>query len=1028
MNLRTHGRRLAARLRKRLAFIALGAACAAGLGLVPRPAAAQVVPAEAVKTLQVAPGLEASLFAWEPMIMKPADIDVDSRGRVWVCEGVNYRKWSKLRPEGDRIVILEDTRGTGHADKSTVFYQGTDVNCALGICVLGDGPGMKVIVSCSPQVIILTDTTGSGKADKKEVLFSGIAGQQHDHGVHAFTFGPDGKLYFDMGNAAERLKRPDGKPVVDIHGNVVDAGFDNLTANADKSVAVTYRDGMALRCDPDGSNVEVLGNNFRNNYELAVDSFGTLWQSDNDDDGNKGVRINYVMEYGNYGYKDEKTGAGWSSPRTNLEPEIPRRHWHLNDPGVVPTMLLTGQGAPTGMCIYEGHLLPKAFWGQIIHCDAGPNVVRAYPVTADGAGYKADTLNILKGTDKWFRPSDVCVAPDGALIVADWYDPGVGGHGMGDHTYPNMHGRIYRVAPPGNKPTVPTHDLKTGAGAVEALKSPNMATRYLAWTAIHAMGAAAEPDLQKLWGNSDPRMRARALHLLARIDGKAQQYVDAAVKDPEADIRITGLRLARELKLDMIPLVRAVSHDPSAQVRREAIIALRDNKSSEVPDLWADLASQHDGKDRWYLEALGIGEAGRDTDCFAAWLTKVGANWNTPAGRDIVWRSRGANVPGYLAKIILDPATPNADRPRYIRALDFVDGPEKTEVLIAMLKSEIADNRVVLEALTRLKKQGTDVPGLKETITKMLESKKGMPEFVELCEQLDVRDRDAELLELAISNSSDSTGANAARMIVRHNNNALLQTSLAGENAVKLATALGNIQDGSATGLLSKIAAGSKQPLPLRQEAVRGLAKSKSGAAALLALAKKDQLAQDVTFTAGQELRTAQWPEIRSEAIKVIPAPAGKDAQPLPPVAQLIKMPGDATRGHAVFLNTCVKCHKVGNDGVDFAPNLSEIGTKLGKDALCNKVLNPSSSIAFGFEGTVIKLKNKEEVDGIVTSDTAEGLVVKTAGGIVTRYKREDIQGRKQMKISIMPEGLQTGMSTQEFVDLIQFLSEQKKK
>ena len=102
-----------------------------------------------------------------------------------------------------------------------------------------------------------------------------------------------------------------------------------------------------------------------------------VWQSDNDDDGNRGVRINYVMEFGNYGYRDEMTGAGWRSNRVGIEKEIPRRHWHLNDPGVVPNLLLTGAGSPTGITVYEGRLLPKIFWDQVIHCDAGPNVCRA---------------------------------------------------------------------------------------------------------------------------------------------------------------------------------------------------------------------------------------------------------------------------------------------------------------------------------------------------------------------------------------------------------------------------------------------------------------------------------------------------------------------------------------------------------------------------------------------------------------------------------------------------------------------------
>src|SRR5712675_2974892 len=175
--------------------------------------------AEAVKKFTPGEGLEVTLFASEPMVRNPTDIDIDSRGRVWVTEGVNYRstfqKWGVLQPGGDRIVVLEDTKGAGHADKETVFYQDPSINAALGICVLGN----KVIVSDSPNVFVLTDTDGDGKADKRELLFTGISGIDHDHGVHAFTFGPDGKLYFNMGNEGKQLNRP-VKKELPLHGPV----------------------------------------------------------------------------------------------------------------------------------------------------------------------------------------------------------------------------------------------------------------------------------------------------------------------------------------------------------------------------------------------------------------------------------------------------------------------------------------------------------------------------------------------------------------------------------------------------------------------------------------------------------------------------------------------------------------------------------------------------------------------------------------------------------------------------------------
>ena len=106
--------------------------------------------AKAVSQLDLYPGLEATLFASEPQILSPTNIDVDHRGRVWVCEVVNYRAHARnnKRPQGDRILILEDTNGDGKADTQKVYYQGRDVDAALGICVLGN----RVIVTCESTI------------------------------------------------------------------------------------------------------------------------------------------------------------------------------------------------------------------------------------------------------------------------------------------------------------------------------------------------------------------------------------------------------------------------------------------------------------------------------------------------------------------------------------------------------------------------------------------------------------------------------------------------------------------------------------------------------------------------------------------------------------------------------------------------------------------------------------------------------------------------------------------------------------
>ena len=615
-------------------------------------------PEKAVANLDIGDGLETTLFASEPMMLSPSSIDIDHLGRVWVCEVVNYRGHRNKRPE--------DTSGDGKADKSTVFYQGREIDSVHGVCVLGN----KVIISAGDNVWIMTDEDGDLKADKKVALFTKIGGAQHDHGIHAFSFGPDGKLYFNFGNASRQLADADGKIITDKAGNEV------------KASRQPYQQGMAFRCDMDGSNVETLGWNFRNNWELCVDSFGTVWQSDNDDDGNKAVRINFVMEFGNYGFRDEFTGKGWRDKRTNIEKEVPLRHWHLNDPGVVPNLLQTGQGSPTGIIVYEGSMLPAGFQNQVIHCDAGPNVTRAYPVKTDGAGYSAEMVNILYGArDKWFRPSDVCVAPDGSLFVADWYDPGVGGHGMRDLDG----GRIFRVATPGSKYSVPKIDLSTADGAAKALTNPNGEVRYLAWNALHEMGAKAVPALEALWKGDNSRHRARALWVLGKMEGKGQSVVNAALADADPDIRITGIRLARQLELNLIEAVTKVVRDKSPAVRREASIALRFDGSEKANALWAELAIQHDGTDRWYLEALGIGSDLHADGRFGAWLAKAGKKWNSEGGRDIVWRVRSKQAPAYLARIIKDKSLEDHASPRYMRSFDFHNGDEKNKALESLL-------------------------------------------------------------------------------------------------------------------------------------------------------------------------------------------------------------------------------------------------------------------------------------------------------------------------------------------------------
>jgi putative membrane-bound dehydrogenase-like protein len=981
-------------------------------------------------TFTAAEGLKASLFAAEPMVQNPTNIDIDPRGRVWATECLNYRKYMETRPEGDRVVILEDTNGDGEADSAKTFFQSKEMTNPLGICVLPQPKGTKVLVSAAPWVWLLTDKDGDDVAEDAVKVFNIGGVWNYDHQVHSFVFGPEGKFYFNAGNSITELNYPDGTRVKDM------AGFE--VTNKGKP----YRQGMVYRCDIDlatgkATNIETLGHNFRNNYETAIDSFGAMWQSDNDDDGNKGVRINYVMEFGNYGFGDEITGAAWQAPRVNIEKEIPLRHWHLNDPGVVPNLLQTGAGSPTGITINEGAGIGKAFENQIIHCDAGPRTTRAYPVEKDGAGYKATMLDLLTSTDSWYRVSDLAVAPDGSMYISDWYDPGVGGHAMGDNQPGKIMGRVYRVALP-NLAKASAPDFSTVEGAAKALRSPNRATQYAAYTALNAAGAKAVPALEEMAKDQNPRMRARAMGFLARTKGSEIKALRAGLADPDENVRMAAIRFATTLDRSKVIDIKPLEDDSellgkllrdTPGVRRQLALSLyRSNKGIEK--VWADLAVQHDGKDRWNLEALGIGATGNEDLCFETWLSKVGEKWNTPAGRDIVWRMRSAKAAGYLAKILEDKSIADSDKPRYIRAFDFLPASEaKSAALVELATTGKVAEDLAREALIRLK--GSKEPSVAEALNRTLDKAKGTAQFVELVRDFGASGRGAALLDTAIQLGNNPAANDAIKLVMTDADAAkIVSGALAGDKAPAVVNLLATSGNKRALELVTALVSDANASLETRRAAVAALGRTQQGAQALISLAKNAKLDDALKPSAGTALRAVQYASLKSDIDQLFPAPAALGGKPLPAIAELVKMKGDIAKGKAVAEraeSSCVICHRFGNSGVDFGPALTEIGGKLPKEALYDSIINPNAGVSMGFETVQLSLKDGGAGMGILRSETGDEVVLVLPGGATQKFARNAIAKREKLTTSLMPSGLNQALTQEDLVNLVEYLASLKK-
>jgi len=652
-------------------------------------------------------GLEVTVWATSPQLFNPTNIAFDGRGRLWVAEGVDYRSKAGRRPEGDRIVILEDTTGAGKADKSTVFVQESGLAAPLGIAVFDN----KVVVSQPPDMLVYTDVNGDGKfdsaIDQKEALLTGFNGRQHDHSLHSVSAGPDGLWYWNQGNTGAQFTDKSGKtfhmgsPYVHANGKgVVDP---STIAGMKSDDGHVWIGGFAARMNPDGTNVTIIGHNFRNSYEQAVTSFGDVFQSDNDDP--PACRVTPMMEGGNAGFASADGKRSWAADKRPGQ-DTPTAEWRQEDPGTMPAGDVYGGGSPTGVAFYENGAMGEKWKGLLLACEAGKNVVFGYFPKPDGGGWKLERFDFFTsnkekkfaGSDflggkptgelrTRFRPSDVAVGPDGAIYVADWFDARVGGHGTLDDRYT---GTIYRIAPKGYKPHVPKLSLETTEGQIAALKSPAVNVRWSGFTRLKAQGEKAVPDVAVLLKDENPYIAARAAWLLAQMGEAGVAKVKPWLEGKDAVRRLVAYRALRRANVDVLGMAGKMVSDKSAAVRREVALTLRDVPAEQSVPLLVKLAKQFDGKDRAYLEAFGMGSEGKEPQVYEAVAKEMGGKpeaWSE-AFAWITWRLHPAKAAeGIKARALSAKLNPD-QRKLMVTALGFVKSREASEAMIALAKTK----------------------------------------------------------------------------------------------------------------------------------------------------------------------------------------------------------------------------------------------------------------------------------------------------------------------------------------------------
>ncbi len=958
----------------------------------------------ALDGFEIMPGYQLRLFASEPMLQNPTNIDVDHKGRVYVCEAYNYRpqfSGVKTKFEGDRIVILEDTNGDGKADVSKVFYQGPEINAPLGICVLGN----VVLVSQSPYIWKFTDTDGDDKADKKEILFQGIKGIQDDHGVHALTLGPDGKFYFSMGNASKTIFDSENKIIKTITGEPIDESH--------------FRQGLILRGNLNGSGFEVLGQNFRNNYECAVDAFGNIWQTDNDDDGNRGTRLNYILEYGKYGYKDEITNADWRAFRANIEDSIPLRHWHQNDPGVVPNLLNLGSGSPCGLMMYEGDLI-KELKGTLLHAEALHHVIRSYKISEANETLQASISEVIRQKeDDWFRPVDVTAAPDGSLFIADWYDPGVGGHYAGDQ----VKGRIYRLAPSSSTYSISSFDEKNTNQLGKALASPNLSTRSLAQLTLRSLGKEALPLLQEALHAENQEWKSRALWIASSSN---PSYIDTALLDKNESIKKAGLRMARQAGNTTIThaLDILLSHEQGANIWQECAIALKNLDKKSLAKYWQLFASKYTAGNRWFLEALGIAGDGNWDILLPEYLKQFPDPMVSDAAKDIIWRSRSKYSLPYLVELINSHV--GKEKLRYLRSMDFINDAGKNKSLLALLHNadDSSFTSVLIKSLDPVQIQRD-----KNATSKVLSWMKKLSDepYLDLVEKFYPKEESERIASLMLNSENGSIKTRASKALIKINSFEKIKTIYSksdDKTKISLINTLGGVQSTESLHFLRSISLESDSK-NIITEAYRNMGKGWNGEEYVLNLFNQDSIPKEYLTAAMQGPLNAWRRPIKAKAMEILnysekPATSYN-------INSLINRSGNQTNGQIIFSKTCTTCHKIGQEGIEFGPSLEDIGSKYGKEGLYTSIIEPSKAINFGYEGEQITTNNGGMYVGIKENETTDLITLKMVGGQKENIDKKNIKERIQLKQSLMTPYLYQSMTEQELVDLVEYLSNLKK-
>jgi len=603
-------------------------------------------PDELIKSCTVPPGYEIKLFADEtkfPEIAKPVQMSFDNKGRLWVSTMPSYPLWKPGDPKpSDKLVILEDTDGDGKADKSTVFYD--KLHCPTGFQFYNGG----VLVVDQPRILWLKDTDGDDKADVVVHVLDGWATEDTHHTVGAFEENNGGLLHMLEGVAmSTAVETPWG-------------AFRNFGSSG------------AYVVDPRTWKIS----------HYVTPGYGNPWC--------------YVFDQWSQGFCGDGTGANqhWDTPLSGKQFQGRKG---LN--AVFPT---EGMRPVVGSEFLVSRQFPDDVQGQFIYaCVINMNGIPRWTFSEDGAGYKGTRVrhdpkdaktpfDLIKSTDKHFRPVDPQIGPDGALWFGDWANPLIGHmqYSQRDPNRDHVHGRIYRLVykdKPLLKPV--TQFGKTVPELLKQLSEYEWRTRARARNEIHSHTAAEVLPLVKEWvskldkTNKDyDRLCCEALWIQQSFHAVDVDLVNQVMGCKTSDAKAATTRIVADER-DYLPsafdLLKAASLNESGRTRTEALRGLSYFATTESAS--AVLESLRKNPPDYFTQYTGEAALGANLNGWRTGYLKGELAKDDPAGKKLLDNvisidKKGAQVVPYLQILLGKDSSALEQRNKAMQALADMKG------------------------------------------------------------------------------------------------------------------------------------------------------------------------------------------------------------------------------------------------------------------------------------------------------------------------------------------------------------------